>query len=398
MLNSNNSNISISSFDLFRWKVELLCNGFIIPSSILPLLESNNISLAGGRKTGAGPAGGRYFLLPNESLINLQIWIDYHPPNRFILDGIDSNRHFIIIDKENILPPVDLRLLNIPSYYRLLSKEKIPFQKIAVMHGDQTIATTINQRCHLWRTHEECKFCAIEFALDAGTTIEKKSSFQIVEAITAAKNENPLYASHLTLTTGNFSTEEELIGNYSQIISDLKGVFPDMTIHLQTEPLKNIEGIKILKQAGADTIGIHLEVLDEEIRKKICPGKSKIPLELYYKNWEAAIEVFGKNQVSTFILTGFEENPIVFDQILVEIIKKGVIPIITPARHIAGVATIIPSTQSKKMIDILIHAAQLCLEYGVDPIQNKAGCVRCGGCSAIIDAYLLVKSGEQFIL
>ena len=27
-------------------------------------------------------------------------------------------------------------------------------------------------------------------------------------------------------------------------------------------------------------------------------------------------------------------------------------------------------------------------EYGVNPLENKAGCVRCGGCSAIKEAYI----------
>ena len=39
------------------------------------------------------------------------------------------------------------------------------------------------------------------------------------------------------------------------------------------------------------------------------------------------------------------------------------------------------------LLDIYIKAAKMMKEYGVNPLKNIAGCVRCGGCSAISEAY-----------
>ena len=46
-----------------------------------------------------------------------------------------------------------------------------------------------------------------------------------------------------------------------------------------------------------------------------------------------------------------------------------------------------PITNHNIMVEIYKKAAKLMKEYGVNPLKSKAGCVRCGGCSAINEAY-----------
>ena len=67
-------------------------------------------------------------------------------------------------------------------------------------------------------------------------------------------------------------------------------------------------------------------------------------------------------------------------------ISLGVIPYITPVRSIPGKKDL-PSTNPNIMVEIYSKAAKLMMGYGVNPLKTKAGCVRCGGCSAINDAY-----------
>jgi len=69
-----------------------------------------------------------------------------------------------------------------------------------------------------------------------------------------------------------------------------------------------------------------------------------------------------------------------------KIISLGVIPFITPVRSIPGIKDL-PKTNHNIMVEIYKKAAKLMKEYGVNPLKSKAGCVRCGGCSAISDAY-----------
>jgi biotin synthase-related radical SAM superfamily protein len=173
------------------------------------------------------------------------------------------------------------------------------------------------------------------------------------------------------------------------LLKGIKGNHPDIPVHVQIEALDDLNYINKLKEAGADSIGIHIEVLDESVRKEITPGKSSISYEIFEKNWKHAIDVFGKNQVSSYILTGFGESKEKFLKDLEKVIAIGVIPYITPVRSIPGKKEL-PITKYDELLEIYIVAAKLMKQYDVNPLKNKAGCVKCGGCSAIKEAYLAV--------
>ena len=49
-----------------------------------------------------------------------------------------------------------------------------------------------------------------------------------------------------------------------------------------------------------------------------------------------------------------------------------------------------PVMNYNSLLEIYNIAARMMKEYGVNPLENKAGCVRCGGCSAITEAYKAV--------
>ena len=70
-----------------------------------------------------------------------------------------------------------------------------------------------------------------------------------------------------------------------------------------------------------------------------------------------------------------------------KVISLGVNPYITPVRSIPGKKTL-PITNYQDLLEIYKESAKLMIEYGVNPLENKAGCVRCGGCSAIKEAYI----------
>ena len=180
------------------------------------------------------------------------------------------------------------------------------------------------------------------------------------------------------------------MAKYINVLETLKRTFSDINIHIQIEPMLDKTWYQRAHEAGADTIGIHLEVLDPEIRSQICPGKSHISFETYLEHWTEAIRIFGKNQVSSFVITGFESNMDEFKRNLKQIINIGVIPLITPVRHIPGVQIEIPQTNTNDFLEIVQFAAQECHRTGLNPLLNKAGCIRCGGCSPINDAYELI--------
>ena len=234
-----------------------------------------------------------------------------------------------------------------------------------------------------------CKFCGIELSLNSGDTILEKRYSQISEVIHAAKSEGR--CNHITLTSGFTSEDDKGLNRYINIIKNLKNEFPELTVHAQIEPMDRLDSLNELKEAGTDTIGIHIEVLDEFLRNMITPGKAKIPYELYEENWKHSIEVFGKNQVETFLLCGFGEDASDFINSVERVISLGVIPYIVPVRSIPDKIFKFPGMNVDFFLKIYNKAAEMMHDYGVNPLENLAGCVRCGCCSAIIEAYSTVS-------
>jgi radical SAM protein (TIGR04043 family) len=369
-------------------KTELLCKGLFLDKKLIPLYKEQGIQIDFGRKGGAGPSGGRYFLLEDElTLVNVALW---NTPNRtqLFLKEINDSSFTVFNEKSNEFFG-NLKLIQNPRFYspEFITSDGIPMKKIALVHGIDCLASTIYQKCIYWACGEACTFCGIEVSLQNDATILEKNAKQMSEVITVAKKEGR--CTHMTLTSGTDETLDKGANRYIELLKGVKEHHPDLPLHVQIEALDDLEYINKLKEAGADTIGIHIEVLDESIRKDVTPGKFHISHAKFEKNWEYAIEIFGKNQVSSYILTGFGESKRDFIKDVEKVILMGVIPYITPVRSIPGKKDL-PITYYKDLIEIYKESAKLMKQYGVNPLENRAGCVRCGGCSAIKEAYQAV--------
>lgn len=372
---------------IFSQKTELLCKGLYLDKNLRDFYKQQGINIDFGRKGGAGPLGGRYFLFENGTLVNVALWEDKKKTNLIL--GKKDGDYLKIIDETNDKLFAKLKLVDEPHYYspEYVTSDGIPMKKIALVHGVDCLASTIYQKCKYWACGEACAFCGIELSLAQGNTILEKTPQQMIEVIRVAKKEGR--CSHMTLTSGTEEAKDKGANRYVDLLKEVRKSFPDLPLHVQIEPLERFEFLYKLKDAGADTIGIHIETLNEKIRKKITPGKSHIPYSAFEDNWKKAVEIFGKNQVETFILTGFGETTENLLPRLEKVIALGVIPFITPARSIPGLKDL-PPTNSNDLIDTYLEAAKFMRNYGVNPLKNKAGCVKCGGCSAINQAYSIV--------
>jgi radical SAM protein (TIGR04043 family) len=369
----------------FKQKTELLCYGLFLDEDLISNYKEQGIKIDYGRRGGAGPSGGRYFLLEDgKTLVNVALWNTANKTPLLLKEHEEG--YFKVYNKAKDAHFGRLRLIENPRFYspEFKTSDGIPMKKIAVVHGVDCLASTIYQKCIYWACGEACKFCGIEVSLQNDATTEEKNAKQMSEVITAAKKEGR--CKHMTLTSGTDENIDKGANRYIELLKGVKKIHPDIPLHVQIEPLENLDYIDGLKEAGADTIGIHIEIVDDSIRKEITPGKFSISYDLYEKNWKHAVEVFGNNQVSSYMLTGFGESKEEFIKAVEQVVSIGVIPYITPVRSIPGIPDM-PRTNYKDILEIYKKSAEFMKEYGVNPLQNKAGCVRCGGCSAINEAY-----------
>ncbi|OGL47504.1 MAG: hypothetical protein A2149_01025 [Candidatus Schekmanbacteria bacterium RBG_16_38_11] len=328
------------------------------------------------RNFGAGPASNITFSI-NEIPINAPV-TDFLTKTSPYEIKKESNEFKLFKSDKYV---ADVQLPPLPNFYNEKTDEGVPYHKIALFHGCDCIATTVFQTCDFWREGLQCKFCAIEFSLKNDATIPVKSPENLAEVALYAKVHDKV--SFFTMTTGVSRNPEKLLKHLCKCIHEIK-TKSGLGVHIQISPMGSLKGIKELYDAGADTIGIHIESFDKNVRNNLLPGKNKIDIETYKLFWKEAVNVFGKNQVSSFIVTGLGESinsVLEGSEMLCEI---GVYPYIVPLHPVPQTPlehkrSLDPETQ----IRIYEEASRFLKKYGLSWKKSLAGCVRCRSCSAI---------------
>ncbi len=345
-------------------KVDLLCLG------------ARTSGVDKGRKAGAGPAAGGMFLFGNTvANVPTQSWFVSTSP--YSVDA-ENGKYAIKSDGEQITE------VRFPSakFQALKTKDGIPYDKIALLHGADCLATTTIQTCVYWNTPKRCKFCAIELSLKNGVTIARKTPEQLAEVALAAKKLD--LVTHITLTTGTTATPDKGINYLAETARAIKEA-TGLPIHAQFEPPKELSMIDVLYDV-VDTVGIHVESFDRVVLKEVAPCKVEIPFQHYVDAWKRSVDIFGDSQVSSYVIAGLgesDESIIGGSKLLAEL---GVYPFIVPLRPIPGSLLENERPPSPdRMKYIYEEVSGILHDNGVSWRKNKAGCVRCRACSALPD-------------
>ena len=105
--------------------------------------------------------------------------------------------------------------------------------------------------------------------------------------------------------------------------------------------------------------------------------------------------VFGRGQVSTYILAGLGDTRETLLDISAQLIALGVYPFIVPFVPIAGTPLEDhPSPSPEFMESILKPLAHMLREGGLAAEDVKAGCAKCGACSAL-STFEKIRAGEK---
>ncbi|MHC1595570.1 MAG: MSMEG_0568 family radical SAM protein [Candidatus Syntropharchaeales archaeon] len=333
-----------------------------------------------GRKSGAGPAAGTVLIFDDDSQANVptQSWFVEDSP--YSLEPIKEGAFILKYRDEGV---TTVRMPPTPRFYGFKTASGIPYWKIALLHGKDCLSTTVLQHCVHWDTRDVCKFCAIGLSLESGATIPRKKPRDLAEVAMRAVEFDDVQ--HVTLTTGSTRREETCV----RILGDAANAIKDVTnlpIHIQLEPLKDLDLFDFLKNAGVDTVGIHIESFDQDVLKVMAPCKAKLGFDRYRKAWERAVEVFGRGEVSSFILAGLGESDRSIIEGSDELASMGVYPFIVPLRPIpqTPLARFAPPAPDR-MIKIYREVAKSLKDHDLSWKVCHAGCVRCMACSAMGD-------------
>lgn len=334
---------------------------------------------ASSRRGGAGPSDHKALTIMGTTImVPIHTRPAHHSP--FTADAPDSEGRSMLYRDE--IPEVPLQFPPQPRFYGLNTADGIPYWKIAQLHSRNVLATTVLQTCIRYgNSSTKCQFCAIGESLKAGRTIAKKSAAQLAEVAEAAMKLDGV--EQVVLTTGTPPTDDRGAAVLVEVATAIKQR-TGLLIQAQCEPPADFTWFHRLQEAGVDSLGMHLEAWDETVRARIMPGKAEVPIAFYLKAFSAAVRVFGRGQVSTYLLAGLGDSIEGLLDGCQKLIALGVYPFVVPFVPIGGtqLENRKPPT-AEFMRAILQPLGEMLTEAGMTSDTVKAGCAKCAACSSL---------------
>ena len=267
-----------------------------------------------------------------------------------------------------------------PRYYDLTTEDGIPYWQIALLHLD-SVASTVIQTCMYWGTDDVCRFCGIELTLQAGQTIAVKRPEHLAEVAVAARDLDG--AVDVTLTTGTTHGHDKgamYVARCAQAMKQASG----LPVEVQFEPPDDLSVLEAVHEMGVDSLGMHVESFDPDVLARVAPAKARTGIEGYIRAWERGVEVFGRGQISTYVILGMGEDPELTVAGCRRAIDVGVYPFVVPLRPVPGtpLADVLPPNP-EYMESVYRRVVPYLVARGLGSWNVRAGCARCQACSAM---------------
>lgn len=365
-------------------------------AEVISELQANGVRLedptagAAARKGGAGPTDHKAVTVDGRTVM-VPVHSDTAKASPFFARAPDAQGVSVLERDGLAIARIEFPVQ--PRFYALQTFDGVAYGKIAQLHGKDVLATTVLQTCIRYgRRSTSCQFCAIGESLKEGRTINRKTPEQLGEVARAAVLLDGV--KHMVMTTGtpNFTDRgaeilcESAFGVKAATIDHFgaPGARRGLPVQAQCEPPDDARWYQRLKDAGVDSLGMHLEAVTPEVRHRIMPGKAAVSLREYMTAFADAVAVFGRGQVSTYILAGLGDSDEAILEMSADLIKLGVYPFVVPFVPVGGTPLAQhPSPSAAAMRGLLAPLGKMLVEGGLKSADIKAGCGKCGACSSL---------------
>jgi biotin synthase-related radical SAM superfamily protein len=234
----------------------------------------------------------------------------------------------------------------------------------ALSHCPEQAYLTISGRCIY-----DCKFCPVP-----KLSGEVKVPDEILQLVEESKRTGQLKA--ISLTSGVERSPEDEVRKAVSIVKALRALY-DLPIGVSVYPTDTSS--EELKQAGATEIKYNVETMDPVIFTRVCPGLS---LEYVLKSLAEAVNIFGKNRVTSNFILGLGESDECVLAGITRLAEMGVIPILRPiSPHPLRKGDVDVERPSAERLLRLANATRKVLEdYGLRADLAETMCLPCTGC------------------
>ncbi|MBM0741521.1 MSMEG_0568 family radical SAM protein [Phormidium sp. CLA17] len=341
--------------------------------------SAENSAGANGRKGGAGPSDHKAMTIDGTTVM-VPIYTGAASRSPYTATLNPATHQAVVQFEQQDIAAVSFPTP--PKFYGLTTADGIPYSQIALLHSRDVLATTVLQTCMRYGDRDTaCQFCAIGQSLEAGRTIARKTPAQLAEVAEAAVRLDGIQ--QIVMTTGTPNTSDRGAAYLTECAKAIRQRV-DVPIQAQCEPPDDFVWFQRLKAAGVDNLGMHLEAINPTVRAQIMPGKASVSLDYYFQAFAAAVEVFGWGQVNTYLLAGLGDSLKELVEISDRLIQIGVYPFVVPFVPISGTPLAYHAPpDSAFMVALYTQIGALLKQAGMSSSDMKAGCAKCGACSAL---------------
>ena len=351
----------MTRIDFLYFKAGLLCYGASLSESARKALEHEYPEFF---EKGFIDAVNMNVLSSN---ICVSIAEDFSEKSQFVLEK-DDKGYYIMYNGERC----DVR------FFDKLPKTGTVVDDLARLHADGCINIWPSTNCCYDKPDIKCKFCSL-----LPKTKEPIDTDELSNGIKLLMEKVPTYT--LNFSGATYKSPDKMVEYWCELCEKIRR-FSDCPIAVEFAPPSDLTLIEKLKNSGATVAIMNIEVVDNELRKKICPGKSAITIEHYHKAFEKAVEVFGFGQVSSVMIAGIQPAEDIKKECEI-LCSMGVFPTIMPFRPLDDCSLAeMKACDPESLIEMSEYLGILLRKYNLAP-HCQEGCTKCGGCSIENDCF-----------
>ena len=228
----------------------------------------------------------------------------------YTVDVVDGKT--VLIDEDDIIEEVEY--WEKPQFFDKTTSRGTPMNQVLGARP-QRYSVYMSNYCHFWTTPGHgCKYCGIgtkgaKFKNADGERFHPQDLRETMREMIREKGRfTGVILTGGSILSGAEPFDDELEG-YITALKIMGEIFETRRFPSQVNSTaltrKQLE--RLHNETGLSSYTSDLEVFDEEIFKWICPGKAAhIPYAEYKHRLYDAVEIFGKGQVNTGIVSGVE--------------------------------------------------------------------------------------------
>jgi hypothetical protein len=301
-----------TEFDLLDLKVSLLNYGIKVDEEIYSIFE-------GKTRLSKSPYSCNSMILDGQVSCSLSRTDQETPFRLTVHDGkpvITYNKHFV----------AEIAFPERTSFYDQKTSGGIPFGSLAVIQGWDMLAFSCMWRCEITQSGNACGFC------HTGNFASPEHSLsEMAEAVRYAVEESPK-AKILQMTAGSTYHPEKEIDRYVKILEtiDKEVGLAEIPAIIYLTPPSDAKQVDRLFDAGISYVACDVDIWNERLFEKICPGKAEINTRRRYLDTLYYIaDKYGPNRACCVFVGGIE--PI--DSIIegeTKLAERGIVPLPSP--------------------------------------------------------------------